>query len=77
MPEVSEEGHENPHSKMDGIPKEIRKEGLPSKGLCPSTNLLGDIFHMSQYSFRGLLLQRPIVFVILFYDAVGISKYLL
>jgi hypothetical protein len=63
---------------MDGVPKEIRKDGLPSKGLglCPSTSLLGDIFHMSQYSFRGLRLQRPTVFFILFYGAVGISKYL-
>lgn len=61
-----------------GVPKEIRNDGLSSKGLglCPSTRLLGDIFHTSQYSFRDLRLQRPIVFVLLFYDPVGISKYL-
>jgi hypothetical protein len=75
--EVTEEGHEIPHSKVDDVPTEIRNGGLPDKGLglCPITSLLGDMLHTSHHSFWGLRLQRPVVFVLWFYDAVGILEY--
>ena len=80
MPGVggSEKGHENPQVRVDGAPKEIRNDGLPNKclGLYPSTSLLDDILHMSQYSFCGHRLQRLIFLIFSFYDALSTSGFI-